>query len=312
MPPPLKAAALRVACRLLGCYFRHFPLRAGKLFVWDRLVRPYIAWRQFEIPARAEFGARFDGVLPDLIHTYLLFFGVWEPVITAYIRSVLRPGDTVIDIGANVGAHALLAAHLVGPTGQVHAIEASPSIFRRLQANLAANGVHNVTAYNFAASDRDGTVTVFLHDAWNAGGTTIMPGHAAEIPAHAEAVVKALPVPDIVPREALRKARLVKIDVEGAEWLVLQGMRESLPEMAPDVQLILEANAESLAALGMSIVDLLAFFREYDFEAFGIDNAYGGAFYIDPPPLSLQPLTNTERPLMDIVLRRSREAMHSR
>jgi FkbM family methyltransferase len=312
MPPSLNAAALRVACRLLGFYFRHFPLRAGKLFVWDKFVRPYIAWRRFAITAKAEFGARFHGALPDAIHTYLLFFGVWEPVITAYIRSVLRPGDTVIDIGANVGAHTLLAAHLVGPTGQVHAIEASPSIFRRLQANLAANGVHNVTAYNFAASDHDGTVTVFLHDEWNAGGTTIMPGHAAEITAHAEAMVKARPVPDIVPREALRKARLVKIDVKGAEWLVLRGMREILPQMAPDVQFILEANAESLATFGMSIADLLAFFREYGFEAFEIDNAYGGAFYIDPPPLSLQPLTNTERSLMDIVLRRSDAAIRSR
>lgn len=247
-----------------------------------------------------------------MIHTYLLFFGVREPVITAYIRSVLRPGDTVIDIGANVGAHALLAAHLVGPTGQVQAIEASPTVFRKLQANLAANNIRNVSTYNLAASDCDGTVTVLLHDEWNAGGTTIMPGHAAEIPAHAEAVVPGRRVPDIVPHDAIRRARLVKIDVEGAEWLVLQGMRESLPETAPDVQFVLEANAGSLAAFGMSIADLLAFFREYGFEVFEIDNAYGGAFYIDPPLLSMLFLANSQRSLMDMVFRRSREAMHSR
>jgi FkbM family methyltransferase len=77
----------------------------------------------------------------------------------------------VIDIGANVGAHALLAAHLVGPTGRVHAVEASPRIFAMLQEDLRLNGASNVMEYNVAVSDVAGSVPVYVHDESNLGGT---------------------------------------------------------------------------------------------------------------------------------------------
>lgn len=293
LSPGMKDFAIRAACVTCAAYFRHMPSRLGKLPLWNRVVMRHILWRRLDIEARARFGARFAGSFPDSLHGFLYFFGVWEPAITALYRATLRPGDVVVDIGANVGTHTLLAAHLVGPGGHVHAVEASPWIHRRLRRNLEANGALNVTTYNMAAADAPGEVTVFLHDSTNLGGTTIVATEAERLHATREAIVESRPIAGIVPLEALLAARLIKIDVEGAEWLVLQGMRDLLPRLRRDVEILVEVNAEALARFGASLEDFLAPFRAAGFEPFEISNPYEGRFYIERPRPFFRPLRST-------------------
>jgi len=285
----LKGLALRTACAAISAYFRHMPGGFGKLLLWDRVVRPHILWRRLEIEARTRFGARFAGAFPDTVHGFLYFFGVWEPAITAIYRAALRPGDVVVDVGANVGTHALLAAHLVGPAGHVHAVEASPWIHARLRRNLAANRVRNVTTYNLAATAEPGPVTVFLHDGSNLGGTTIVASEAARLSTEQEAVVEGRPLPAIVPEAALLAARLIKIDVEGAEWLVVQGLRDLLPRLRPEAEILVEVKPEALSAFGATLEDFLGLFAAAGFAGFEIDNRYDGRFYIEAPSVAPGP-----------------------
>ncbi|MBS7812032.1 FkbM family methyltransferase [Roseococcus pinisoli] len=288
--PGLKDLAIRAACAACATYLQRMPGQLGKVPLWDRVVTRHLLWRQLDIEARSSFGARFAGSFPDSVHGFLYFFGVWEPAITALYRAALRPGDTVVDIGANVGTHALLAAHLVGPEGQVHAVEASPWIHARLRQNLETNRVRNVTTYNMAATAEPGEVTVFLHDGTNLGGTTIVASEAARVGAAREAVVEGRPIADIVPLEALLAARLIKIDVEGAEWLVLQGMRDLLPRLRQEVEILVEVNPGALAQFGASLEDFLAPFKAAGFEPFEIANPYEGRFYIERPAPFCRPL----------------------
>ena len=134
----------------------------------------------------------------------------------------------------------MLFAHLVGSSGSVHTIEVSPTIFGRLKANLDANKASNVKPYNMAVSNEAGQVTVFLHDETNTGGTTILASEAERVGAKAEATVETRRLRDIVPLEELLKAKLLKIDVEGAEWLVLLGIRDLFADLRPDVEILLE------------------------------------------------------------------------
>ena len=301
----MKEKALRAVCATIAAYLRHAPGRFGKQMLWDRVVRRHILWRPLEIEARTLFGAQFTGAFPDLVHGFLYFFGVWEPAVTAMYRSSLRPGDVVVDVGANVGTHALLAAHLVGPTGHVHAIEASPWIHARLRRNLAANHVRNVTTYNFAATAEPGPVSVFLHEGSNLGGTTILASEAARLSAEQEAVVEGRPLPDILPEAALLAARLIKIDVEGAEWLVVQGLREVLPRLRPDAEILVEVNPETLAGFGATLEDFLRLFSDAGFTAFEIDNRYDGRFYIEAPRAEPAPLRRRVDGMVDLVFRRT-------
>ena len=281
---PAADLALRAGCAAARAYFRHMPGRFGKQLLWDRLVRPYLLWRSFPIQARTGFGAALEGRFPDAVHSMVYFFGVWEPAVTAVFRDALKPGDIVVDIGANVGLHTMLAAGLVGPAGRVHAIEASPWIHARLLRNLAANGIDNVIVHHVAATAVEGPVQVFLHDESNLGGTTIIAGEAARSGAPPEAVVPGRPVPQIVPIDDLLAARLIKIDVEGAEWLVLQGLAPVLPRLHPDCAILLEVKPAALEALGGSLAEVIAMMAEAGFAAFEIENGYGGRDYIEPPP----------------------------
>ena len=293
----------RLACPALRGYFRHFPVDAGKIWVWDRVVRPYIAWRPFRLRARMAYGAVFEAPLCEAIHTFCYFFGVWEPAVTALISDRLQPGDVFIDIGANRGVHALLASGRVGPAGLVYAIEASPTIFAMLRANLDHNGGTNVVATNIAVSDRAGTIAVYLHDQSNYGCTTIVAPDAANGETRVE-MVETRPLGEIVSIEALRRARLIKIDVEGAEWLVLSGMAASLPLLARDVEILVEADPAALARHGASLPDLLALMRAGGFAPFRIAG-HSMRACLGRADASLHCVTGAETETLDLVFRRA-------
>ena len=222
---------------------------------------------------------------------------------TAYYENILRPGDVVIDIGANLGVHALLAAHLVGPEGRVHAIEASPTIFGQLKHNLYVNRATNVIAYNVAVSDRATTVPVF-HDPDAAGLTTILSRMSLTSGVSKEADISARPLAEIVPLSELRLARLIKIDVEGAEWLVVAGIKEILPTLNPKVEFIIEITPYALEQFGVTIAEFVDVFATNGFTAWRIPNEYSIDFYTHRQILQLQLLENNGFQHADVLFRK--------
>ena len=82
--------------------------------------------------------------------------GVWEPEATQFISSVLKPGMSVVDIGAEIGYYTLLFARLVGPKGCVYSFEPKPSIKAKLDKNIERNGLDNVRTFGLALFDESG------------------------------------------------------------------------------------------------------------------------------------------------------------
>src|SRR5205823_8966527 len=107
----------------------------------------------------------------DTIQQYIYYFGVWEPHLTRWIVRRLVCGDAFIDVGANVGYYSLLASKLVGTSGSVVAIEASPATFKILQSNLALNQVRNVRAMNVAVYHSKTAMKVFRGSEYDVGHT---------------------------------------------------------------------------------------------------------------------------------------------
>jgi len=129
----------------------------------------------------------------------------------AFLASYLRPGDTYVDVGANIGALALHAAALVGPTGRVTAIEAHPRTFGFLRDNLRLNGAP-VTALNFAAGEESGTLRF----------TNIRGDDKNGVSERGELEVAVRPLDELL-AEADGSIDLLKLDVEGFELSVLRG-----------------------------------------------------------------------------------------
>ena len=281
-------------------FIQYAPSASLRVMAYDRIVRRYFLWRDLRVVALTRFGATFEGSLRDGIQNFMYFFGVHEPGLTKVFRMQLKPGDICIDIGANVGAHTLLAAHLVGSGGQVHAVEASPTIHARLLRNLARNDAGHVRTYNVAVTDVAGPVTVFMHGDQNSGATTIMADVAQDRHALAETEIQGLPLADILDADVIANARLVKIDVEGAEWLVLQGMRDTLGTMHEDCLVLMEINKDALAAMHRSIDDILELFGAHGFEAVEIANEYTAEFYARPPSRVLTGEPRRDADIIDV------------
>jgi len=300
----LRPTLVRGGAALLQAYFRHVPFTLGKRRIWYSVATRLLGrGHGVDVEAITRFGARMHVRFPDTIQSYVYFFGVWEPSITAYMTATLAPGDIVIDIGANVGYDTLLASHLVGPTGEVHAIEASPRVFHLLTQNLALNETANVTTYREAVCASDCSVQVFLHDACNLGGTTIMPAVALRRAVTVEATVRGRPLAAIVPEPTILAARLIKIDVEGAEWPVVEGFSSLLPHLSAHTELLIEVSAEGLNDHGCTIPAFLDLFRRSGFSAYSIGNRYTVDMYLRPAQLP-EPLIGEDFEQLDILFRR--------
>jgi FkbM family methyltransferase len=242
---------------------------------------PYFIWNSHPFVARTAFDMRIKGDAKDIIQQYIYYFGLWEPHITSWINSSLRPGDSFIDVGANIGYYSLLASRLVGEHGSVVAVEASPKTFLELQANLALNKIHNVRSVNLAASDCRGKLKIFRGHEHNTGLTTVLDNEGFEL----ECEVTAAPLSEVVQPKEMKHARVVKIDVEGAELSVVAGMGPIIAAGRPDLEFVIEVNPAALARQGASPEGLLKPFFEAGYHPYEIDNDYSPLSYMPMPPV---------------------------
>jgi FkbM family methyltransferase len=210
-------------------------------------------------------GLRFTADLGDYPQKQILVAGIWEPTISSHVRSILRSGDVVVDVGANTGYYTLLAAPLVGSSGRVIAVEPNPSAFRLLEHNIRQNRLHGrVSAHCVAAAAEYGTLSLVVFEG-RSGSATLAPV-ASGVESR---TVRVCPLDDLVDPGLRGRIRLVKIDVEGAEVDVLRGATETLRSLPAGSQLIVEI---SFDADGRSeAVDVL---RELGFRTFLLANAY--------------------------------------
>lgn len=145
---------------------------------------------------------------------------------------VVRAGDVVVEVGANIGALTVPLAKLAGPTGRVFALEPQRVLFQTACANLALNSVTNVVMRNEAVGAEAGTLAVPSLDysaAANYGGLPLGPeaGWAGK-----QVPVEEVPVVTLDSLN-LARCRLLKIDVEGMETEVLLGARETVARCRP-------------------------------------------------------------------------------
>ena len=175
--------------------------------------------------------------------------------LTRHFARLLRPGDGALDIGANVGYYTLAAARLVGPTGCVHAFEASPIIFARLRRNAKLNPHANIHVHFAAVADQPGEVTFHTASAERTGYSS-MRDLGAEVAAIT--TVPTLTIDSLL--EEIRPVRLVKIDVEGAELHVLRGMQGLIERDRPYV--ITEIDDAFLREMGGDARQQCEFFTE--------------------------------------------------
>ncbi|MBW5423016.1 FkbM family methyltransferase [Streptomyces sp. BG9H] len=257
-------------------YVRRAPGTLFKSALAARFLNPRLRDHPRRRVVDVECGALFAVDTQDLIQRYLYLFGAWEPHMTRWLKSRLRGGDVLVDVGANVGVFAVLGSRLVGDTGRVVAVEASPTFHRRLLRNAALNGCDNIRAVNAAVSDSHKSLTFILASSHNMGANSIVP---YEGPAESTFEARALPLPELLEADEIARARVIKIDVEGAEGGVVRGLEPVLDRLRPDVEIAVEVTPERMAQLGDSADELLATMREHGFHSYRLANDYAPQSY---------------------------------
>lgn len=213
---------------------------------------------EFPVPLRngmTLFGFETDIFIAHSIKEY----GYWEPEVETILRKVVKPGDCALDIGANIGYFTAILSECVGSSGAVYAIEGLPALCSLLEKSKIYNQWNNVTICNCLLGNSAQTV-FFLVNAINPGGSSII--------SRAEAAVKMKIRPQAIMQvdtktldevmssySSLTKIDFIKMDVEGAEYFVLQGAQALLKKFYPKI--ILEFSPRRYQDQGINPVVLL-------------------------------------------------------
>lgn len=248
-----------------------------------------------------DFGFSIDVDRLDAIKWFIHYFGCFELVITKAWLTILKPGDLVIDIGGNIGYHALLAGTAVGPTGRVHTFEASSTSFGQLKKNIDRNSFAHVTPHHCAISNEPGSVTLFYGGANSQGDSSIMHKHEG---ARGEKV-SAISFDEIAQMCRLSDARIIKIDVEGAEALVVAGLARHLDDLSDSCVIFLEISPENRTTSS----ELIAPFIESGFEIRAIENSYKTEYYDPSKQIVLRTLSDAPEGLLDLVITRDKAVL---
>jgi FkbM family methyltransferase len=184
----------------------------------------------------------------------------YEPETVATFEALVQPGMTVADIGANIGHHTLILANLVTSLGSVHSFEPYPDTFHELVDNVRRNGFDRVHCNNVALSSKAGSATLYI-----GSDEAVNSLERTKYYDERKLTVSTDTLDNYVEREQLSSLDLVKIDVEGAERLVLEGAAVTLKKFKP---LLVVEFSEHSAAFGYSDAELFDVLKSLDYSLF--------------------------------------------
>lgn len=186
----------------------------------------------------------------------IIAFGSYDRALHRYIDRTIGPGMTCFDVGGNIGAVTTHLAKNVAPTGRVYAFEPVPALRARLDKNLARNGWDRVVSvHQCALSNATGEarLAVAAVDADNQGLASLVAAGSDRLTG--TLTVQTVTLDDFVAERRIDRIDFMKIDIQGAEILLLEGGRRTLAELRPD--LVVEVSPADMAGIGKNSRDLL-------------------------------------------------------
>lgn len=193
----------------------------------NRNKKPLIS----DVTIKNKYGTFFCG---NDLYSVLYFSSSFEPEVRKKMYGI--KDGWIIDVGANGGMHTIpLAKNL--ESGKVISIEPEPKNFRILKKNIKLNKLKNVIPLKIACSDKDGKSYLYLDEGCMGGHTIILEGYKQR-----KIEIKTARLDNLLRKLKIDKIALMKVDVEGAESLVLKGAKETIKKYHPEI--VFEAQNE--------------------------------------------------------------------
>ncbi|SHK60143.1 FkbM family methyltransferase [Bradyrhizobium lablabi] len=247
-------AALRIVLRLL-------PLTAltEKLaLTWGYKYRPEPGL------IKLRSGAMIYTTQVDHLQLLLYYFGTYEPGCLAAMRRTVRLGDTILDVGANIGLFTLEGSLAVGPTGRVMAIEPMPAHAKSVRASVRQNNLSNVEVIPVAVGNETGEGSLTLPSNTNYGMFTL-----GNVTGDLRFNVHIRRIDDIIAERRIEALDFVKIDIEGSELHALKGAEKTLKKFCPTI--LIELYEEHLKNCGTSSEEVKSFLTQLGYRESFLD-----------------------------------------
>ena len=248
--------------RLVRSLGRHGALRTGLMgtamlcrMAAELWPNSKVLWARMNseggLVTRSVQGIRMKLDLRDAgISRELFLTGVHEVHSTQQFKEEIKPGMVLLEIGGNIGYFALLGAVRVRPGGRVLALEPSPANVKSLEGNTKLNGLEDVVKiYPFAAGRESGTLPFYVVSKSNLCGFVNREGPGIQL--LEEVLVRLVPVDQVVEQEAVQ-VDYFRMDVEGFETEVIEGMTGTLSGPHPPSGGFIEVHSELLNRKGIS------------------------------------------------------------
>lgn len=188
-----------------------------------------------------------------------------------FLARVLEPGDVFIDVGAHIGFYSLFAATVIGPGGRVISCEPEPNNFADLIRNKEENGFKHIEAHNAAVSDKTGVLPLWVnqdndggHALWNVG---MHPFNSESSKNSMVIDIKTLTLDTLMSQSGIDRAKVIKIDAEGAERMILDGAKDAVLNGAIKF-IICEINDFALSKMNSSQNDIRRLMMSFGYHSF--------------------------------------------
>ena len=206
--------------RLIRGYTFYSPLQKGK-FRLSELALRLSKQLEGEIVVKTSDNRDFLIDTSNSSYRFVYFLGEYEGAISKLLGQIIKPGDICLDIGANIGWYTTLFQKLVGPSGEVHAFEPVPSIFEHLHRNVKLNEPpQNVRLNNFALGDVEKDVDLHIFSDLPSGHASISTFDKTNFEIHPSRMKT---LDSYLSANSIEDVALVKMDIEGAELMMLKG-----------------------------------------------------------------------------------------
>lgn len=234
---------------------RNRPVLKAALLPCLSVARWASRWRHHVI--KEINGVRYELDLGQSIDASIYFTGRYERDVVSVLKTIVQPGFTALDVGANIGCHTFLLATLAGPTGHVTAFEPTGWAFRKLQRNAALNPhLQNITLKKLALSDRIAMRSpVRFKSSWPVTGGTEPPP---------EELTDFSTVDEYVHQNNIERIDLIKLDVDGYEFRVLTGAQQTLRDRQP--YLVMELEPKALSRNNATAAGLVGLILRHGYE----------------------------------------------
>jgi len=194
---------------------------------------------------------------------------VYGELDTKIVKKIVKSGDVVLDLGANIGYFTILFAKIVGENGKVVAFEPESKNFQILKKNISENGYNNVILENKAVSEKNGSTVLFTGTKSSGANRIYEPKKAQEWRKKEKQQefekneIETVSIDKFLNEKEIEKVNFIKIDIEGGEFFALKGMKNILKN--PDLKIFMEWDRPALEDSGIKPIEVLELLKQENF-----------------------------------------------